>query len=781
MNDRALLDADLDLPWGGGAAFVVDHELRYLMADGEALHAAGLRPEDLVGKTIFEALEPALVREVEPRYRQALAGEPFSVEHESHGRHYRTRGVPLRDGAGRICAALAVSQDITAQREAQALHARLQDWARGRAYLLRLNAALRPLGDAAAIQREASRVLREHLGADRVACSEWVSTDEVLVVAADQAPGRPVLEGRRLRLSDYGQGLEAEFGLGRTTWRENVGADPRHSAAEQAGHAALQIAAWANAPLVKGGRLVAMLTVQFAAAHAWTADELTLIEETAERTWAAAERERAESALAAEHARLRATVAALHQSEQRFRLLVEAISQAVWEADAEGRIVTDSPSWRAYTGQSLEQWLGEGWAEAVHPQDRAFALRQWREAVAARRRVDAEFRLCRAGGGWSWTHVQAAPLLDAEGRVLKWVGMNIDVSGRRRAEETLSTVANLVPDLLWRNDPAGRVEWFNERWYEYTGQARDEGLGERWVELLHPEDRQETQRLWREALAREQTLMREHRLRGRDGAYRWFLVRAEPFRDHGGRVCAWFGSATDVHEQRLSRELLEQRVAERTQALRQLLAHLEGVQDEERRRIARELHDGLGQVLSSVALGLSALRQAPQEPAAREKLERLHELMQRLDRELDRIVFILRPTALEDCGLGEGVMAYVQTWSELTGVAVDLELHGLERARLSAPVEAATFRVVQEALTNVAKHARATRVGLSLERRRGLLVGSIEDDGMGFDSGEGAGAAGRAHWGLLGMQERIETLGGSFSIESRPGQGTAVLWRVPLG
>jgi signal transduction histidine kinase len=162
-------------------------------------------------------------------------------------------------------------------------------------------------------------------------------------------------------------------------------------------------------------------------------------------------------------------------------------------------------------------------------------------------------------------------------------------------------------------------------------------------------------------------------------------------------------------------------------------------------------------------------------------MQRLQDLIQDLDRELDRIVFILRPTALEDCGLGEGVAAYAQSWSELTGVALDMELRGLDGDRLGPAVEAASFRVVQEALNNVAKYARASRVSLSLQRRRGLLVGSIEDDGVGFNAAEAmTPAAGRTNWGLLGMQERIEALGGSFAIDSQPGQGTTVLWRVPL-
>ncbi|MGR6329187.1 PAS domain-containing protein [Sphingomonas sp. XXL09] len=143
----------------------------------------------------------------------------------------------------------------------------------------------------------------------------------------------------------------------------------------------------------------------------------------------------------AEHqvAELRDAIAAarLDQSEQRFRGLVEGHAQAVWETDPAGVVVADSPSWRAYTGQSREAWLGYGWLDAIHPDDRSYAERQWREAMHVGK-FNAEFRLWSAAEGrWRWTNVRAVPLIARDGAILKWVGMNIDVDERRRAEEIL--------------------------------------------------------------------------------------------------------------------------------------------------------------------------------------------------------------------------------------------------------------------------------------------------------------------------------------------------------
>ncbi|MGN6388967.1 MAG: sensor domain-containing protein [Burkholderiaceae bacterium] len=145
--------------------------------------------------------------------------------------------------------------------------------------------------------------------------------------------------------------------------------------------------------------------------------------------------------IAAERA-LKEVETALRLSEEQFRALVEHTAQAVWEADANGVIVADSPSWRAYTGQTVDEWLGYGWLDAIHPEDREYAERQWRDAVAARVYVDAEFRLQRARGGWHWTNVRAAPLFNPDGSLRKWVGMNIDISDRKAAEESTWRHAN---------------------------------------------------------------------------------------------------------------------------------------------------------------------------------------------------------------------------------------------------------------------------------------------------------------------------------------------------
>lgn len=134
-----------------------------------------------------------------------------------------------------------------------------------------------------------------------------------------------------------------------------------------------------------------------------------------------------------------------------YKTLLESFAQATWETDAQGLVVSDSPSWRAYTGQTLEQWLGEGWVAAIHPDDRPYALHQWQQAVGQQRPVNAEFRLRSPDGGWRWTNIRATASRGADGTIQKWVGLNIDISERKQAEAQLA----LIQTNQWEADLKG--------------------------------------------------------------------------------------------------------------------------------------------------------------------------------------------------------------------------------------------------------------------------------------------------------------------------------------
>ena len=229
----------------------------------------------------------------------------------------------------------------------------------------------------------------------------------------------------------------------------------------------------------------------------------------------------------------------------------------------------------------------------------------------------------------------------------------------------------------------------------------------------------------------------------------------------------------------LASERLQQSAQERAVLLDRTVT----AQEAERKRIARELHDSLGQYLTALRLGFSAIEpHCACNPAAQQQLAELKSLAATLSRELNRIAWELRPMALDDLGLQRAVSQYLEEWAERSRLNVDLEIELGDR-RLPQPVETALFRVLQEAVGNVMKHSGADRVGVILQAADREVRLIVEDNGRGFDPVPGAdgNAPGLQHLGLLGLRERIALVGGSLEVESSAQQGgTTVYVRIPL-
>jgi signal transduction histidine kinase len=207
-----------------------------------------------------------------------------------------------------------------------------------------------------------------------------------------------------------------------------------------------------------------------------------------------------------------------------------------------------------------------------------------------------------------------------------------------------------------------------------------------------------------------------------------------------------------------------------SEALRRVIE----AQELERRRLARELHDQTGQDLTSVLLGLKALERAPDAETRGRALEQVHGQVLETLQDVRRLAVELRPKALDDYGLVPAVTRLAESVREQTGLEVDVEAR-LDDQRFASDVETAVYRMLQEALTNIVKHARARHVSIVLALGQGLMTVLIEDDGRGFEI-----AAAREGMGLDGMQERIGLIRGKFTIESRPGGGTTLVAKVPL-
>jgi two-component system CheB/CheR fusion protein len=310
--------------------------------------------------------------------------------------------------------------------------------------------------------------------------------------------------------------------------------------------------------------------------------------------------------------------------------------------------------------------------------------------------------------------------------------------------------------------------------------------------------------------------METARATGRALDERWHL-RKDGSRFYASGILSRLGDAPDAGFVKIMRDLtaqkraeeelrhahdeLEHRVAERTDELsrtveamlaevkerreaeehsRGLVGQLVTAQEDERRRISRDLHDQLGQELTALRLGLDALKErcGTSEELCR-MVEELQERAARLDEEVDFLAWELRPTALDDLGLGAALANFVEEWSKHHHIPSEFHAHGLGDQRFAPEVETCLYRITQEALNNVYKHAQAARVSVILERRGGDAVLVIEDDGFGFDSEDPEVWRGDRGLGLVGMRERAALLGGSVELESEPGRSTNLFARVP--
>jgi PAS domain S-box-containing protein len=372
--------------------------------------------------------------------------------------------------------------------------------------------------------------------------------------------------------------------------------------------------------------------------------------------------------------------------------------------------------------------------------------------------------------------------------------------------QLLAAIVDSSDDAIVSKTLDGVIMSWNRGAQIIFGYTAAEAVGKH-ILLIIPEDRHAEEA---DVLAR---LRRGERIdhfetvrRTKDGRLIPISLTVSPVRDARGTIIGASKVARDISERkqaeealRRSHEELEQRVRERTadlsrtnESLRQeirerqrieeerlqLLTRLAFAQEDERRRIARELHDQLGQQLTALRLTLETLTtHSVAQPELHNQVETLQELARQLDEEVAFRVWELRPTVVEDLGLREALAGYVRKWSTRFGIPVHLRMSE-SHERLMPHIETMIYRLAQEALHNVVKHARADRVDVVLERTSDSLSLIVEDNGVGFEPSQ-AYTVGQG-FGLIGMRERAALVGADLQIESTPGRGTTVLLRTPV-
>jgi PAS domain S-box-containing protein len=465
---------------------------------------------------------------------------------------------------------------------------------------------------------------------------------------------------------------------------------------------------------------------------------------------------------------------ALRQSEQRYRIsedryreLFEHANDIVFTIDLAGNFTSVNRAAEQLTGYMRDETPAMNFTRIVAPEYLGLVREMLARKIAGGEPTTYELEIITKGRQRVPLEVSTR-LIYQDGKAVGVQGIARDVTERKQAEEALRQseyryriLVESARDVIFTLSTEGRFTSLNPVFETLTGWSPGEWLGKHVADMIHPEDGPGAMKLFQGFLRGDRLPSYELRVLTKSGEYRTGEVTATlEIRD--GEVVGVLGIARDITERKRAEE-----------ALRRLNEMLE----ERAKRIAHALHDEAGQVLASVYLAVAELaRELP--PAARARLGRISQLLDRVDEQLRHLSHELRPTILDDLGVLPALEFLVEGVSKRTGLRITVE--GSTEGRLSPPTETAVYRIVQEALSNVAKHAQATRVSVRLRREGNGIRCSVTDDGIGFDVPGVLARRGERGLGLIGIQERLQTLGGALEIRSASGRGTELLITLPL-
>jgi PAS domain S-box-containing protein len=495
---------------------------------------------------------------------------------------------------------------------------------------------------------------------------------------------------------------------------------------------------------------------------------------------------------------------ALRASEQQFRTLANSIPQLAWMADHEGYIFWYNDRWYDYTGTTLEEMQGWGWQKVHHPDEVGRVVERIKLAFATGEPWEDTFPLRSKAGAYRWFLSRALPIKDADGKVMRWFGTNTDITVQRqmeralresrdelerrvaerttalteanenlkaeiaernRSEREFSTLVENSPDIIARLDRNLQYIYMSPELERATGVSPDQFIGKSSREVpLQDYDWRSFEASCREAIAEKKTVHRAVDYGGRN-----YWTRVVPELGPDGAVESVMTISQDVTDRvRAEQELM------------QLAAQLFHLQDKERRRIARELHDGTAQNLFAISINLAKLNQLSEDNAeARGLIDECESLGNESLQEIRTLSYLLHPPLLDEAGLVSALQWYVEGFTKRSGIYVDLVAQPIDR--LLPDVELALFRVVQESLTNVRRHSGSETATIRLECKAGDIFLEIQDAGRGMPSSEDREHADdiiEMGVGIPGMQQRLRQLGGRLEIASN-GDGTKITAVVP--
>jgi PAS domain S-box-containing protein len=506
---------------------------------------------------IFPELDPAWTQAFD---RIAQRGTPERIEQRFSALDRSFEVFVYPDGRDRLSVTF---EDVTLSRAAdEALRAREER----QAFLLKLSDALRAEPDADAVANRAITLVLNQLRLDRCYITYYRPAEDAAdfpyQIGNDTVPPLPAT----VRLSDFPDAYQQV--LERTFVIEDDLERPGLSPAERANSQALGMRAMLASTIRRGEKrpLSSMMAVS-STPRRWTPDEIALIEEAAERTWAAIERARAD--------------AALRDSEARFRQFADASSDVIWIVDAAtGKLEFLSPSFDRIWGVPRQEVLDQParWTGMLHPDDRDRAARAMPRALAGNQ-VTERYRIIRGDGETRHIVDVGFPIFGHDGQVIRVGGIAQDVTERRAAEQALQSnerwqraLIEGIPQLVWRAVDGGHWTWASPQWSSFTGQAERDSHDLGWLDPVHPDDRAGVMHIWAGATARGE-FHADYRLWHAEAQrFRWFQTRASPVRNEASEVVEWLGTSTDVDDLRELQARQATLLAELQHRVRNILA-----------------------------------------------------------------------------------------------------------------------------------------------------------------------------------------------------------------
>jgi PAS domain S-box-containing protein len=368
---------------------------------------------------------------------------------------------------------------------------------------------------------------------------------------------------------------------------------------------------------------------------------------------------------------------------------------------------------------------------------------------------------------------------DTSGNIRSILEYNRDITESKRAEEALreseqryQAVTDASPVMNWMSGTDKLCYYFNKGWLDFVGRTLEQEVGNGWAENVHPDDFDRCFQVYVSNFDTRRPFEMEYRLRHHSGQYRWIFDRGVPRYKPDGTFEGYVGGCLDIHDRKEAAEKIQ--VAD--ESLR-----LIKVQDEERRSIAREFHDSAGQTLAVLALSLAELVRRAEviAPELAKQGKQIEEVVQQLHREIRTTSYLLHPPLLDEAGVNPALSWYVRGVAERSGLAISLKISE-HFGRLPAEMELAIFRVVQECLTNIYRHAESKTAYIRIVREKARVRIEVRDKGKGLSPERLAEIQSRDSCvGIGGIRERLRRFDGEMKIESK-GSGTTVSVIIPI-